>query len=98
MAQGRGPQTTAKRVSTHLVQLGDFRQSRPFTPRGPRAWNCDRARPAVSVSAVHEEFGKPDLAPEEHDVLRNMEPSEIDAMADELYARDDLLGRYIRWA
>jgi predicted TIM-barrel fold metal-dependent hydrolase len=47
---------------------------------------------------IHEEFGKPDLAPEEHDILRNMEPSEIDAMADELYARDDLLGRYIRWS
>jgi predicted TIM-barrel fold metal-dependent hydrolase len=46
---------------------------------------------------IHEEFGKPDLAPEEHDILRNMEPSEIDAMADELYGRDDLLGRYIRW-
>jgi len=51
MAQGRGPQTTAKRVPTHLVQLGDFRQSRPFTARGPSAWNCDRARPAVSVAA-----------------------------------------------
>jgi hypothetical protein len=47
---------------------------------------------------IHEEFGRPDLAPEEHDILRNMEPSEIDAMADELYARDDLLGRYIRWS
>ena len=47
---------------------------------------------------IHEEFGKPDLAPEEHLILRNMEPSEIDAMADDLYARDDSLGRYIRWA
>jgi predicted TIM-barrel fold metal-dependent hydrolase len=47
---------------------------------------------------IHEEFGKPDLAPEEHDILRNIQPSEIDALANELYARDDLLGRYIRWA
>jgi hypothetical protein len=52
----------------------------------------------VLYQQIHEEFGKPDLAPEEHDILRNMEPSEIDAMADELYARDDLLGRYIRWS
>ncbi len=47
---------------------------------------------------IHEEFGKPDLAPGEHDILRNLDPSEIDAIADELYSRDDLLGRYIRWA
>jgi predicted TIM-barrel fold metal-dependent hydrolase/tetratricopeptide (TPR) repeat protein len=52
----------------------------------------------ILYQQIHEEFGKPDLAPEEHDILRNMEPSEIDAMADELYARDDLLGRYIRWS
>src|SRR5262245_17775583 len=28
-----------------------FGSREPFTSRGPRAWNCDRARPAVSVSA-----------------------------------------------
>jgi predicted TIM-barrel fold metal-dependent hydrolase len=47
---------------------------------------------------IHEDFGKPDLAPEEHDILRNLDPSQVDEIADELYARDDTLGRYIRWA
>jgi predicted TIM-barrel fold metal-dependent hydrolase len=47
---------------------------------------------------LHEDFGKPELTPEERDVLRNLEPFQIDTIADELYSRDDLLGRYIRWA
>jgi hypothetical protein len=46
---------------------------------------------------LHEDFGKPDLTPEEREVLRNLEPFQIDAIADELYSRDDLLGRYIHW-
>jgi predicted TIM-barrel fold metal-dependent hydrolase len=47
---------------------------------------------------IHEDFGKPDLTAEEREVLRNLEPFQIDAIADELYSRGDLLARYIRWA
>jgi predicted TIM-barrel fold metal-dependent hydrolase len=47
---------------------------------------------------IHEEFGKPDLTAEDRDVLGGLTPFQVDAMADELYSRDDLLGRYIRWA
>ena len=47
---------------------------------------------------IHEEFGKPDLTAEDREVLGGLTPFQVDAMADELYSRDDLLGRYIRWA
>jgi hypothetical protein len=47
---------------------------------------------------IHEEFGKPVLTPEDRDVLSGLTPFQVDAMADELYSREDLLGRYIRWA
>src|SRR5262249_38705808 len=47
---------------------------------------------------IHEEFGKPALAAEDREVLGGLTPFQVDAMADELYSRDDLLGRYIRWA
>src|SRR5262249_60750042 len=47
---------------------------------------------------IHEEFGKPDLPAEDREVLGGLTPFQVDAMADELYSRDDLLGRYIRWA
>jgi predicted TIM-barrel fold metal-dependent hydrolase len=47
---------------------------------------------------IHEEFGKPELTPDEHGILRNQDPDQVDAIADELYSRDDMLGRYIRWA
>src|SRR6516225_6340068 len=47
---------------------------------------------------IHEEFGKPDLTAEDREVLGELTPFQVDAMADELYSRDDLLGRYIRWA
>src|SRR6266542_1559061 len=47
---------------------------------------------------IHEEFGKPDLTAEDRDALGGLTPFQVDAMADELYSRDDLLGRYIRWA
>jgi predicted TIM-barrel fold metal-dependent hydrolase len=47
---------------------------------------------------IHEEFGKPVLTAEDRDVLGGLTPFQVDAMADELYSRDDLLGRYIRWA
>ena len=47
---------------------------------------------------IHEDFGKSDLTAEDRDVLGGLTPFQVDAMADELYSRDDLLGRYIRWA
>jgi hypothetical protein len=47
---------------------------------------------------IHEEFGKPVLTAEDRDVLSGLTPFQVDAMADELYSREDLLGRYIRWA
>src|SRR6266436_6013003 len=47
---------------------------------------------------IHEDFGKPDLTAEDREVLGGLTPYQVDAMADELYSRDDLLGRYIRWA
>jgi len=47
---------------------------------------------------IHGEFGKPDLTAEDREVLGGLTPFQVDAMADELYSRDDLLGRYIRWA
>src|SRR5215471_9558541 len=47
---------------------------------------------------IHEDFGKPDLTAEDREVLGGLTPFQVDAMADELYSRDDLLGRYIRWA
>jgi predicted TIM-barrel fold metal-dependent hydrolase len=47
---------------------------------------------------IHEEFGKPVLTAEDRDELGGMTPFQVDAMADELYSREDLLGRYIRWA
>jgi predicted TIM-barrel fold metal-dependent hydrolase len=47
---------------------------------------------------IHEEFGKPVLTAEDRDVLGGLTPFQVDAMADELYSREDLLGRYIRWA
>src|SRR5262249_30397817 len=47
---------------------------------------------------IHEEFGKPDLTAEDREVLGGLTPFQVDALADELYARDDLLGRYVRWA
>src|SRR6266566_2921065 len=39
---------------------------------------------------IHEEFGKPDLTPDEHGILRNQDPDQVDAIADELYSRDDM--------
>ena len=47
---------------------------------------------------IHEEFGKPDLTAEDREALGGLTPFQVDAIADELYSRDDLLGRYIRWA
>lgn len=47
---------------------------------------------------IHEDFGKPDLTAEDREALSGLTPFQVDAMADELYSRDDLLGRYIRWA
>jgi predicted TIM-barrel fold metal-dependent hydrolase len=47
---------------------------------------------------IHEEFGKPVLTAEDRDVLGGLTPFQVDAMTDELYSREDLLGRYIRWA
>ena len=47
---------------------------------------------------IHEEFGKPDLTMEDREALGGLTPFQVDAIADELYSRDDLLGRYIRWA
>jgi predicted TIM-barrel fold metal-dependent hydrolase len=47
---------------------------------------------------IHEEFGKPVLTAEDRDALGGLTPFQVDAMADELYSREDLLGRYIRWA
>ena len=47
---------------------------------------------------THEEFGKPDLTAEDREALGGLTPFQVDAIADELYSRDDLLGRYIRWA
>src|SRR5262249_4008455 len=47
---------------------------------------------------IHEECGKPDLTAEDREVLGGLTPFQVEAMADELYSRDDLLGRYIRWA
>jgi predicted TIM-barrel fold metal-dependent hydrolase len=47
---------------------------------------------------IHEDFGKPELTAEDREVLGGLTPYQVDAMADELYSRDDLLGRYIRWA
>src|SRR5436309_2628470 len=50
------------------------------------------------IQQIHEGFGKPDLTAEDREVLGGLTPYQVDAMADELYSRDDLLGRYIRWA
>jgi predicted TIM-barrel fold metal-dependent hydrolase len=47
---------------------------------------------------IHEEFGKPVLTAEDRNELGGLTPFQVDAMADELYSREDLLGRYIRWA
>src|SRR5260370_16714081 len=47
---------------------------------------------------IHEDFGKLDLTAEDREVLGGLTPYQVDARADELYSRDDLLGRYIRWA
>jgi hypothetical protein len=47
---------------------------------------------------IHEDFGKPDLTAEDREALSGLTPFQVDAMADELYSRDDLLGGYIRWA
>ena len=47
---------------------------------------------------IHEDFGKPVLTAEDREALSGLTPFQVDAMADELYSRDDLLGRYIRWA
>jgi len=50
------------------------------------------------IQQIHEGFGKPDLTAEDREALGGLTPYQVDAMADELYSRDDLLGRYIRWA
>src|SRR5215472_13942064 len=47
---------------------------------------------------IHEEFGKPDLTAEDREALGGLTFFQVDAIADELYSRDDLLGRYIQWA
>jgi predicted TIM-barrel fold metal-dependent hydrolase len=47
------------------------------------------------VQQISPEFGKPVLTPESREQLRNWS---LDDLANKLYVRDDIVGRYIRWA
>lgn len=47
------------------------------------------------IQQIYSEFGKPTLTAEERQQLRQWP---LDRLAEDLYPRDDLVGRYIRWA